>query len=49
MQSSHQRHYVVVVDFEVSAALRAELSQVRVEKLRSVVYILLRYVKIELE
>lgn len=37
VQSSHQRHHTVVVDFEVSAALRAELSQVRVKKLRPVV------------
>lgn len=37
VQSSHQRHHAVVVNFEVSAALRAELSQVRVKELRPVV------------
>lgn len=47
--SSHQRHQVIVIDLEVSAALRARLPQVGVQKLSPVVQILLWRLEIELE
>lgn len=47
--SSHQWHQVIVIDFEVSAALRAQLPQVGVQKLSPVVQILLWHLEIELE
>lgn len=47
--SSHQWHQIIVVDFEVSAALRARLPQAGVQKLSPVVQILLWHPEIELE
>ena len=47
--SSYQWHQVIVIDFEVSVALRTRLPQVGVQKLSPVVQILLWQLEIELE
>lgn len=49
MYSSYQWHQVIVIDFEVSVALRTRLPQVGVQKLSPVVQILLWQLEIELE
>lgn len=45
----HQGHQVVVIDFEVGAALRARVPQVGVKELSPVVQVPLRHLEVELE
>lgn len=49
VNSSHQRHQVVVIDFEVSATLGGWLPEVGVQKLSPVVQIPLWHLEVELE